>query len=441
MAIHPSSMFESHTLPGLESPPHVIVRGEGIRVWDDTGRSFLDATSGMFCTNLGYTQPRLVQAATHQMANLPSCVSFTHRADDVTMALADDLATVAPIPLGRCLFANSGAEAVDAAIKFAWYYHNSLGRHGRVKILSHERGDHGATTISASATGADVFHNGFDLPLPNFMKLPCPDVLQAPQKTPEAFIKSLIERLENVIAAEGPDTIAAFIAEPILAAGGVVIPPVGYYHRVQQVLARHDILFIADEAVTGFGRTGSMFATQEFDLRPDMITLANGLSSAYSPIAAVLIAQRVADAIITGPVDRFEHGFTYWADPVSAAVARETLAILLDNDIPGHVRDTAPTLMAGLHNLRDTDGVLDVRGHGFLAAVTFTPQDSANNTVAAAVTDAAAEHGLFIRPAGDTIILAPPLISTEAEINEITTLLQTAYQAVQAQRAHSPSVL
>jgi len=256
MAPYPSSMFEPHTLPALETPPHVIVRGEGIRVWDNAGRSYLDATSGMFCTNLGYTQPRLVHAATQQMAKLPCYASFAHRANDVALALAHDLAELAPIPVGRSLFAHSGSEAIDTAIRLAWYYHNSLGRQGRIKFLSHERGHHGATIISASATGVDLFHKGFGLPSPNYIKLPCPDRLQAPQKTTEAFIDCLTRRLEDVIGAEGSDTIAAFIAEPILAAGGVVIPPAGYYHRVQQVLARHDILFIADEVVTASAGPG-----------------------------------------------------------------------------------------------------------------------------------------------------------------------------------------
>lgn len=169
-----ATMLEPHTPPALETAPHVIVRGEGIRVWDNAGQSYLDATSGMLCTNLGYTQPRLVEAAAKQMAKLPFYQTYADRTNDVVLALADDLASIAPIPMGRTLFANSGAEAVDSAIKLAWYYHNCMGRSERVKILTHERGYHGTTVAGSSATGLDLIHKGFGLPLPNFIKLPLP---------------------------------------------------------------------------------------------------------------------------------------------------------------------------------------------------------------------------------------------------------------------------
>ena len=252
----------------------------------------------MFCTNLGYTQPRLVQAAADQMARLPFYASFAHRTNDVVLDLADELAAIAPIPMGRTLFANSGAEAVDSAIKLAWYYHRCVGRAGRAKIISHRQGYHGTTVAAGSATGLDYIHLGFEMPLPQFVKVACPDPRTADD--PTKLTDLLIAGLEAVIAAEGPDTIAAFIGEPILGVAGVIIPPADYYHRVQEVLARHDILFIADEVITGFGRTGSMFATKEFALTPDIITLAKGLSSAYLPISAVMVGRRVTDAIVEG---------------------------------------------------------------------------------------------------------------------------------------------
>jgi 4-aminobutyrate--pyruvate transaminase len=427
-------MLEPHTEPFLETPPHVIVRGEGITVWDSKGKSYLDGTSGMFCTNLGYTQPRLVDAAAQQMAKLPFYAAYAHRTNDVALALADDLAAIAPIPLGRVFFGNAGAEATESALKLAWYYHNGVGRRGRVKIISHERGYHGTTVAAASASGLEIIHRGFGLPLPIFVKVACPDPLDAKVETTEHFVDRLIAGLEDVIRTEGADTIAAFIAEPILGAGGIVIPPPGYYHRVQEVLARHDILFIADEVITGFGRTGSMFATQEFALQPDMITLAKGLSSAYLPISAVMIGQRVSEAIVKGScnIGWFGHGFTYSGHPVAAAVARQTLAILAEEDIPGHVRTTAPAFMAGLEALRGRQRVVDVRGHGFLAAVTFGPNPTigAQGEMGAAVVAKAAQHGLLVRALGDTIALAPALISTKAEIEEMTRRFQTAYEEV-----------
>jgi 4-aminobutyrate--pyruvate transaminase len=432
---HPATLFEPHALPALDSAPHVIVRGEGIRVWDSAGQCYLDATSGMVCTNLGYTQPRLVDAAAKQMAKLPFYALFGHRTNDVALALADDLAEIAPIPMGRTFFANSGAEAVDTAIKLAWYFQRCMGRNDRVKILSHQRGYHGTTVTGASATGLDLIHNGFGLPLPNFVKLPCPDPLEAPELTPQSFTDHLIMRLEEIIEAEGADTIAAFIGEPILGAGGIVIPPAGYYRRLQEVLARHDILFIADEVITGFGRTGAMFATQEFNLSPDMITLAKGLSSAYLPISAVMVGKRVTDTIVEGStaIGTFGHGFTYSGHPVAAAVARETIAILRDNNIPDHVRATSQTLLAGLDPLRGKDRVVDVRGHGFMAAVTFAPLDSSQagvGAMGAAVADEAAREGVLVRPIGDTVAITPPLITTAAEVTEITDRFRTAYEVV-----------
>ena len=434
MTPHTSTMLETHTEPDLETASHVIDRGSGIRIWDTAGNCFIDAASGILCTNLGYTQPRLVAAAAQQMAKLPFYQTYHHRTNDVALALADDLAAIAPIPMGRTLFANSGAEAVDSAIKLSWYYHNCKGRRGRVKILSHLRGYHGTTVAGASATGLEGIHRGFGLPLPNFVKLPCPDPLEAPEKTMESFTDHLIAHLNEVIQAEGPDSIAAFIGEPILGAGGIVIPPPDYYRRAREVLAHHDILFIADEVITGFGRTGSMFATQEFSLKPDILTLAKGLSSAYLPISAVMVGKRVTDVIVEGAknIGGFGHGFTYSGHPVAAAVARETIAILLEQDVPGHVRALAPTLMAGLAPLRDQDKVIDVRGHGFLAAVSFAPLDPSgvDGATGATLMEAAASHGVLVRAVGDIICIAPPLISTAAEVDDITKRFLAAYESV-----------
>jgi 4-aminobutyrate--pyruvate transaminase len=433
MPLYSPTRREPHTPPFLQTRPHVIVRGERLTVWDRAGRSYLDATSGMFCTNLGYTQPRLVQAAADQMAILPFYASYGHRTNDVALDLADTLAAIAPIPMGRIFFANSGSEAVDSAIKLAWYYHRCMRRTGRAKIISHQQGYHGATVAAGSATGLDHIHLGFEMPLPQFVKIACPDPRSAQAQTTMNVTDQLIAKLEAVIAAEGPDTIAAFIGEPILGAGGIIIPPADYYHRVQRVLARHDILFIADEVITGFGRTGSMFATQEFALTPDIITLAKGLSSAYLPISAVMVGRRVSDAIAESStrLGEFAHGFTYSGHPVAAAVARETLAILIEDDVPGHVRMTAPALLSWAESFRGKPLVTDVRGHGFLAAITFASSRSAQGAegaIGAAIVAKAEQRGLLVRAIGDTIAFAPALITTTAEIEEITSRFDAAYE-------------
>jgi 4-aminobutyrate---pyruvate transaminase len=387
------------------------------------------------CTNLGYTQPRLVEAAAAQMAILPFYASYAHRTSDVALRLADDLASIAPIPMGRTFFANSGAEAVDSAIKLAWYYHHCVGRTGRAKIISHLQGYHGTTVAAGSATGLDFIHVGFEMPLPQFIKVACPHRHSVDAES--NVTDQLIAGLEALIAAEGPDTIAAFIGEPILGAGGLIIPPADYYHRVQQVLARHDILFIADEVITGFGRTGSMFGTQEFTLTPDIITLAKGLSSAYLPISAVMVGERVTDAIAEGSarLGFFGHGFTYSGHPVAAAVARETLAIITEDDLPGHVRKTAPALLNWVESFRGKELIADVRGHGFLAAITLAPADPARcaeGALGAAMMAKAGQHGLLVRAVGDIILFAPALITTTTEMAEITNRFDAAYQDLMA---------
>ncbi|MET8680903.1 aminotransferase [Streptomyces sp. NPDC004647] len=438
----PLTMLEPHTPTDALGRPHVITRGEGVSVWDEQGRRYLDALAGLWCVTLGYNEPRLIQAATDQMAKLPFYGSFGHRTNDVALALADDLARIAPLPMGRTFFANSGSEANDSALKFSWYYHQSLGRRRRTKILSHHRGYHGSTTAAGSATGLAHIHHGFGIPLPHFLRLHCPDPLSPPAHglTDAEFVDWLIGELENLIDDEGADTIAAFIAEPILGAGGLIIPPANYYDRVQEVLARHDILFIADEVITGFGRTGSMFATTEFDLRPDMITLAKGMSSAYLPISAVMVSARVWNAMTEG-AERFHtfgHGFTYSGHPVAAAVARETIAILQERDIPGHVRATAPVLANALDKLRGAESVRDVRAYGLMGAVEFdpTPHGMAAGELGATLRDAAAAQGLLVRALGDTVVFAPPLISSDSEIESMVERFTAAHEDVVCGRIH-----
>jgi 4-aminobutyrate--pyruvate transaminase len=428
-----SNLLEPHTRVDVTTPPHVITHGDGVTVWDSEGREYLDGVAGLWCVTLGYSEPRLIKAATDQMSKLPFFGSFNHRTNDVALALADDLAAIAPIPMGRTFFANSGSEANDSAMKFAWYYHRALGRPTRTKILSHERGYHGTTTAAASATGLGHIHAGFSTPLPRFLRVHCPDMLSpaAHGLTEIEFVDWLIAQLEDVIADEGPENIAAFIGEPILGAGGLVIPPAGYYHRVQEVLARHDILFIADEVITGFGRTGSMFGTTEFGLKPDMITIAKGLSSAYLPISGVMVSERVCAGLAEGSarLGTFGHGFTYSGHPVAAAVARETLAILQERDIPGRVRAHAPTLANALDKFRGAPGVRDVRSYGLLGAVQFDPSAFGLTTgqFGPVVLARAAEHGVLLRAMADTVVFAPPLISAPDEIESMVDRLAGAY--------------
>lgn len=423
------NVLEPHT-PYDPSPPHVIVRGSGVRVWDDTGREFLDGVAGLWCVSLGYSQPRLVKAATDQLERLPFYGSFSHRTNDVALALAADLAVLAPMSSCRVFFANSGSEANDSAIKLAWYYQTARGERDRTVILSHEGGYHGSTAAAASATGMPHMHGGFGpLPLSMFERLANPDPqgpLAAGASTAE-FEERLLAEAEKTILRIGPDRVAAMIAEPVLGAGGLIIPPAGYLRRLRELLHKYGILLILDEVITAFGRTGRMFGSQHFNVEPDIVTVAKGLSSGYLPISAVLVSDQVCAAIDDASRQRgtLGHGFTYSGHPVSAAVARETLRILTGQDVPRHVRDVAgPALARGVADLADAPGVRGVRSLGLLAAVDLETTGKAGEAGRHAAAEAV-DHGLIVRPIGDTLIFAPPLVSTPEELSEMTERLDT----------------
>ncbi|NIJ14283.1 4-aminobutyrate--pyruvate transaminase [Saccharomonospora amisosensis] len=427
------TILEPHT-PHQPSEPHIIVRGEGCRVWDSTGAELLDAVAGLWCVSLGYSERRLIDAATRQLERLPFYGSFNHRTNDVALALADELAAVAPMSRCKVFFANSGSEANDSAIKFAWYYHAARGEADRTVILSHERAYHGSTAVAASATGLAHMHGGFGpLPFDMFHRLPCPDPAGelARESSPEEFEDRLLAVAEETIQRLGPKRIAAVIAEPVLGAGGLVVPPPGYLRRLKELLRQHGILLIADEVITAFGRTGSMFGSQHFSVEPDLLTVAKGLSSAYLPISAVLLGEHVWRALgdQSSRLGTLGHGFTYSGHPVCAAVARESLRIVVERDLPGRVRQvTGPVLGEAVSRLADAPGVLGVRSLGLLAGIDLaaaTKPGVAGKRLAAR----AVEQGVIVRAIGDTLILAPPLATEEHDLTDMVKRLDAALAA------------
>lgn len=437
------NVLEPHT-PYDPTPPHVIVKGSGVRVWDDRGREFLDGVAGLWCVSLGYSESRLIAAATEQLQRLPFYGSFNHRTNDVALALAADLARLAPMPSCRVFFANSGSEANDTAVKLAWYYHAARDEHDRTVILSHERSYHGSTAVAASASGLPHMHGGFGpLPLDMFDRLPCPDPygpLAAGCTEPE-FEDRLIVEAERTVCRIGPERIAAVVAEPVLGAGGLVIPPAGYLRRLKALLQEHGILLVLDEVITAFGRTGRMFAAQHFDVVPDLITVAKGLSSAYVPISAVLVAGEVCAVIDDASRRRgtFGHGFTYSGHPVSAAVAREVLRILSERDLPRYIRDVAgPALAESVASLADAPRVRRVRSLGLLAGLDLEP-DEEPGAAGRAAAAAALEQGLIVRPIGDTLIFAPPLISTADDLAQMAKRLHVALTGATEVAGHCTS--
>ena len=407
----------------------VMARGDGVYVWDETGKQYIEGMAGLWCVSLGFGNQRLAEAASRQMRTLPFYHGFNRRSHEPQIELAERLKALAPVPMARTFFTNSGSEAIDSAIKLIWFYNNAIGRPAKKKIVGRRRGYHGITAAAASVTGVPANHAGFDLPFPGFLHTDLPHYWREGRdgESEEDFATRCAESLERLILAEGPETVAAFFAEPVMGAGGVILPPATYFEKIQQVLRRHDVLFAVDEVICGFGRTGRLWGSQTYALEPDILTMAKALSSGYLPIAAVQVNEKVYRGVADGTHAHgtFGHGFTYSGHPVSAAVALETLAIYDEIDLVGQVAKAAPHLQQGLAAFAGHKLVGEVAGVGLLGVAelvadkaTRRPFDPAAK-VGAYLTGRAEEHGLILRALGDRVAFSPPLIIDEAEIREM----------------------
>ena len=422
-SIHPYTNLRLHETQG----PLVITKGDGVFVTDEDGKSYLEAMSGLWCVSLGFSQPRLAEAAYQQMLKLPFYHTFAHKANDVGIELAEKLLAMAPAPMSKVFFTNSGSEANDSAVKLVWYYNNALDRPKKKKIISRLKGYHGVTVASASLTGLANNHRDFDLPITNIMHTDCPHWYRygQPGETEDAFATRMADSLEQLILKEGPDTVAALIAEPIQGAGGVILPPATYFEKIQAVLAKYDVMLIADEVICAFGRTGNMWGTETYGTKPDIITCAKALSSGYLPIGAVMVSPKIYAALSSqsAKIGVFSHGFTYSGHPVCSAVALETLKLYEELDVVSRVRELAPRMQAGLRSFSDHPLVGEVRGIGLIGAIELVANKATRAPFPASVgagaflSKRAHHHGVIIRPLGDIIAFCPPLIATEAEID------------------------
>jgi 4-aminobutyrate--pyruvate transaminase len=409
------------------TPPKEMVRADGAYVTDSTGKTYFDAVSGLWCASLGFTPDRLQRAAADQMAQLGYYHSFMGRTASVTTRLAERLVEKLPDGLDHVFFGTSGSEAVDTAIKFARYYQAGRGKPGKTRIIARERGYHGSGTVSAAATGMNYCHDGFTLPLNDILRTGSvhhfSDAL--PGETEVAFAARRVAELEALIEAEGAHTICAFIGEPLMGSGGIFIPPEGYWAGVQDVLRRHDILLIADEIITGFGRTGEWFGAQTFGIKPDLMTMAKQLTGAMFPLSAVAMSEAVYSGIADHAhrLGTFGHGVTYGGHPVGAAVALETLAIYDEMDLPAHVKQLGAHLAEALEPIRDLPGVGDIRCIGLIAGVEFTRDGAPDKDRARQVGEAAEADGVLFRIINNTIAISPPYISTPEEIAHICAVL------------------
>ena len=424
--LHPASNLRTVQKEG----PLVITRGEGVYVYDEEGKRYLEGMAGLWCASLGFSEQRLAEAAYRQMRALPFYHSFSGKVPEVSTQLAERLIGVAPPGMGKVLFANSGSEANDTAIKLAWYVNNALGRPQKKKIISRRRAYHGVTIAAASLTGLAFAQDDFDLPIARILHAECPHHYRGakPGESEEAFAERLAGDLEQLILREGPDTVAAFFAEPVMGAGGVIVPPATYFDRIQPILRKYEILFIVDEVICGFGRTGNMFGSQTFNLQPDMMTLAKALSAGYQPISATLLTDRLYEVLLaqSDKLGIFGHGYTYSAHPVPAAVALETLKIYEERDIVAQVRRTGPRLQAAIRAHAGHPLIGEARGIGLIGAVELVRDKATKQSfdpkagVAAYLVRRAQHHGAILRNMpGDVVAFSPPLIISEREIDEM----------------------
>ncbi|WFU18092.1 aspartate aminotransferase family protein [Bradyrhizobium sp. CB3481] len=423
--LHPYTNAVAHEKVG----PMMIERGDGIYVIDNEGNRYIEGLAGLFCASLGFSEQRLMDAAYRQMQKLPFYHSFGGKSHDTAVELAERLVDLSPVPMSKVFFVNSGSEANDTAIKLAWYYHNSIGRPAKKKIISRMRAYHGVTIASASLTGLVNNHRDFDLPIDRVLHTECPLHYRYanPGEDEETFATRCADALEQLIQREGPDTVAAFFAEPLMASGGCIVPPPTYYEKIQAILRKYEILLIADEVICGFGRTGNMFGCETFGLKPDVITMAKQLSAAYQPIAVVMINEKVYSAVrdASGRIGTLGHGFTYGGHPVATAVALETLKIYQERDIVNHVRSIMGEFQSGLKSFADHPLVGNARGVGLIGALELVSNKDSKEVfdpswgVAAHVGERALKHGLITRALGDTINFCPPMIITKAEIGEM----------------------
>ena len=425
--LHPYTDLKTHQEVG----PVVISRGKGVRVWDDAGKEYIESVAGLWCASLGFDNERLVQAAVTQMRKLPFYHAFTAKSHEPAIDLAEMLIERAPLPMSKVFFANSGSEANDSAIKMIWYMNNALGRPKKKKLIGRIKGYHGITIAAASLTGLPANHRSFDVPLPGFVHTMTPHFYHAglPGESEEDFATRCADELEKLILAEGPDTVAAMWAEPIMGAGGVIVPPKGYFPKIQAVLRKYDVLLVVDEVICGFWRTGNYWGSQTLDIQPDILTCAKALSASYMPISAVLVNDRVFQALAkeSNEIGTFGHGFTYSGHPVPAAVAIETLKIYDETDMGGHVGSVGPHLQAELRRLfADHPLVGEVRGTGLIAAMELVA-DKATKTnfdpkakVGPRLTKILEENGVIGRASvNDTLCFSPPLIISREEIDEL----------------------
>jgi 4-aminobutyrate--pyruvate transaminase len=420
-----------------ESGPLVLERGRGVFVYDSDGKAYIEGMAGLWCTALGYGNEELVEAAAAQMRKLPFAHLFTGKSHDPAIELAERLKEIAPVPTSKVFFCSSGSEANDVQVKLVWYMNNALGRPRKKKIISRVKAYHGVTVASASLTGLPNNHLDFDLPIAGILHTGCPHHYRCAHagESEEDFARRLAGELDELICKEGPDTVAAFIAEPVMGAGGVIVPPKTYFQEIMKVCRAHDVYMISDEVICGFGRLGTMFGCSALGFEPHSISVAKALTSAYLPLAAVTVPEGMYQAMLdeSRKIGTFAHGFTYSGHPVAAAVALKALDIYARERIADEAARKAPQFQARLAALGEHPLVGEARGLGLIGAVELVADRKSKVSfdpkagVGPRAVRFAEEEGLIVRfIAGDVLSICPPLIISPAEIDELFARLARA---------------
>ncbi len=437
--LHPYTPLKDH----LESGPTIVAAANGVKITDTQGKEYIDSMAGLWCVNIGWGREEVVAAIAEQASKLAYYHSFASMANEASIRLADRLLRLLPDNMSKVFFGNSGSDANDTNVKLVWYYNNLRGKTEKKKIISRIRGYHGVTVAAASLTGIPMVHKAFDVPLPRMLHTVNQHYYAnaEPGMSERDYSKWCAAQLEEMIVAEGPDTVGAFIAEPVMGAGGVVPPPEGYFQEIQAVLRKYDVLMIADEVITGFGRTGKWFASETYDIEPDIMTLAKGLTSGYIPMSASVISEDIWQVLMNGTPEMgaFAHGYTYSAHPVAAAAAMANLDIMEREDLPANSARIGAYFQNKLkQEVADHPLVGDVRGIALVAGVELTADKPGKSgfdpslKVAPTLAKYCVEEGLISRALMqmDALSFSPPLMINEGEVDEVVGRFQRALNRV-----------
>jgi L-2,4-diaminobutyrate transaminase len=442
--LHPFTGLHGHAHGTTETT--VVETAKGSRIRDGAGREFIDGFAGLYCVNIGYGRTEVAEAISAQAHKLAYYHSYAGHTTEQLARLSGRLVTMAPGNMSKVFYGLSGSDANETNAKIVWYYNNLRGRPAKKKIIARERGYHGSSVVSGSMTGLSFYHDHMDLPLSGILRTGVPHHYWGAEtgESEEQFSMRRARELDELILREGPETVGAFIGEPVLGTGGITPPPAGYWPAIQEVLRKHEVLLIADEVITGFGRTGEMFGCDMYGMEPDLITIAKGITSAYVPLSASIVGSTVYEVMenASEQVGVFAHGYTYSGHTLAVAAANAVLDIVEREDIAGQAKSTGAHLQMALHKAFDDLPIVgEVRGVGMMAAVEFVADPKAKARfapglkVGARIAQAARDRGLIVRamPHGDIMGFSPPLVMSRDEVDEMVAIAADATHHVMKQ--------